>query len=85
MTDNIYTLREVVRWADCQDENHWAPVDESKMPTMAQIARAYELVGADHTLYSIEDALEQFSAFDRKKYLELCSALHREPVGKDND
>tara|TARA_Y100000310_G_scaffold100829_1_gene98717 strand:- start:389 stop:634 length:246 start_codon:yes stop_codon:yes gene_type:complete len=81
MTDNIYTLREVVRWADCQDENYWAPVDESKMPTMAQIARAYELVGLDDTVFSIEDALEQFSAFDRKKYLDLCSALNREPVG----
>ena len=85
IADDILKLRNAVRWADGQSENFWLPVDESKRPSARQIIKAYELVGLDDTVFSIEDALEQFSAFDRKKYLDLCSALNREPVGKDND
>lgn len=90
-SDDILKMRRAVQWAGSQDENFWVPVDkeanlwEEERPTIAQIVRAYELVGLDDSVFSIEDALEQFSAFDRKKYLELCSALNREPVGKDND
>ena len=78
MTDDILKMRQAVQWADGQNENFWLPVDESKRPTMAQIVKAYELVGLDDTVDSIEDALERF---DREKYLDLCSALNREPVG----
>ena len=78
IADDITKLRNAVRWADGQNENFWLPVDESKRPSARQIIKAYELVGLESTVDSIEDALERF---DREKYLDLCSALNREPVG----
>ena len=87
MNNDILKLRKVVQWADSQNENFWLPVDESKRPTITQIVRVYELVSLCNLtgVDDIADALYELWLRDKERYLELCSALNREPYKGDGE
>lgn len=89
MSDDILKMRRVVQWADGQNESFWLPVDESRRPAMAQIARAFETVELwereNGTVFSLEDVLYEMWLRDKEKYLELCSALNREPYTEEQE